>query len=374
MLPRWPDRIVSPVSPHLLAAETIGPALKFWHGVGLTAWFVCEGPMSRTSIEDMETYYARDLEALEVAGAPVDRAVFRELLAAKRHLRERPRRYEESKQVEVAPGLSITIQTSFGATQYDGFEHLRDVITKFRRAWANAFLERYIRGRWDGEVRAAADVYNRVTNDAGKPPTARTIAPKVQATVNHWFGGDLAAFYIAIGAKAQIVTSRAVRFVPADRYAFMRAFVTAIRPSLVHDVTDPKAGDASWELNTGISSLARLGFRSLQLTEALGEPPALAALRDQFSNAQAIRLRNEDYRPVSILGDDPELAWSRFQTAIGDALRSLSDSRQVSNPMPELAVTSKDDRSIAAQPMAPAPPAPEHAVGRLRRLLGLGGR
>lgn len=104
----------------------------------------------------------------------------------------------------------------------------------------------------------------------------------------------------------------------------MRAFVTAIRPSLVHDVTDPKAGDAGWELNTGISSLARLAFRSLQMTEALGEPPALAALRDQFSNAQTIRLRNEDYRPVSILGDDPELAWSRFQTAIGDALSGLA--------------------------------------------------
>ena len=40
MLARWPDRIVSEPFPHAPMAETLGPALKFWHGCALTAWSV----------------------------------------------------------------------------------------------------------------------------------------------------------------------------------------------------------------------------------------------------------------------------------------------------------------------------------------------
>ena len=45
MLRRWPDRIVNTIAPHKEMAEAFGPALKFWHGCALTAWFVCEGPI-----------------------------------------------------------------------------------------------------------------------------------------------------------------------------------------------------------------------------------------------------------------------------------------------------------------------------------------
>jgi hypothetical protein len=71
MLPQSPDRIVSEISPHALMAETFGPALAFWHGCALTAWFICEGPHSRTDIQGMPAYYRRQLAALEQLGTPI---------------------------------------------------------------------------------------------------------------------------------------------------------------------------------------------------------------------------------------------------------------------------------------------------------------
>ncbi len=59
VLKRWPDSIVSATHPHANFAEAFGVALEFWHGVGLTAWFICEGPYSRTSIDGLPGYYER---------------------------------------------------------------------------------------------------------------------------------------------------------------------------------------------------------------------------------------------------------------------------------------------------------------------------
>ncbi|HEU5384160.1 MAG TPA: hypothetical protein VFV38_52875, partial [Ktedonobacteraceae bacterium] len=44
ILPAWPDRQITTPLPHALLAEALGPALTFWHGCALTAWFLCEGP------------------------------------------------------------------------------------------------------------------------------------------------------------------------------------------------------------------------------------------------------------------------------------------------------------------------------------------
>src|SRR5262249_8830170 len=64
MLPQWPHRIVSEPGPHRKMAETFGPALRFWHGCALTAWFLCEGPSSRTDLAGLATYYRRELAEL----------------------------------------------------------------------------------------------------------------------------------------------------------------------------------------------------------------------------------------------------------------------------------------------------------------------
>ena len=48
MLARWPDRIVTEISPHAGLAGTFGRALRFWHEVALTTWYLAEGPYAVT--------------------------------------------------------------------------------------------------------------------------------------------------------------------------------------------------------------------------------------------------------------------------------------------------------------------------------------
>src|SRR5262249_19550016 len=85
-LPRWPETIVSEPYPHRLMAETLGPATTFWHGVTLTAWYVCEGPYSRTPLSGLQAYHERDLAALTDAGTPIHLSLFDELIQAEQRL------------------------------------------------------------------------------------------------------------------------------------------------------------------------------------------------------------------------------------------------------------------------------------------------
>lgn len=74
-LPAHPDAIVTALDPYARMCEAFGPALRFWNGLGLTAWFVAEGPSSRTDMRGAEKYHERDLDALDAmehrsTGAP----------------------------------------------------------------------------------------------------------------------------------------------------------------------------------------------------------------------------------------------------------------------------------------------------------------
>ena len=86
MLPRNPERIVTEPFPHAAMAEAFGPALKFWHGCALTAWFLCEGPYSRTDLPGIESYHRKELDVLGELGTPIDAGLFAGLVAAERRL------------------------------------------------------------------------------------------------------------------------------------------------------------------------------------------------------------------------------------------------------------------------------------------------
>ena len=96
----------------------------------------------------------------------MDHALFSDLVAAKRYLRPRARRYKDEGPRTNGPAIVIT--TSVGSDQYDGFEHLRDVITRYRRAWARAHLDVYLRRRWDASIRGTSVLYHRLLNEHGR--------------------------------------------------------------------------------------------------------------------------------------------------------------------------------------------------------------
>ncbi len=175
MLARWPERIVTEIAPHAALAESFGAALKFWQGASLTAWFLCEGPYSRTDMAGLAGYHADALEQLGALGCPIDPALFAELIEGESRLGPEEPTKVDTTSVEVSPGTSfeMTLSTTM---RRPGFEGLRDIITRHRRAWAERYLASYLKARWDGELRLAARHHAEAIAAKGKPPTAKQFA------------------------------------------------------------------------------------------------------------------------------------------------------------------------------------------------------
>ncbi|MFE4337258.1 TerD family protein [Streptomyces sp. NPDC056831] len=272
-LQQHPGSIVSNPRPHQTMADALGPAVEFWHGVGLTAWFVCEGPYSRTTLDRVDRYYSRPLAALRAAGCPVDAAFFRELRAAEQLL---------GPQEEITDSQDSTVETSYGqmtftssmshGTRRDGFKRVRDLITRHRRAWAEQHLGAYVKHRWRSELEVVARDYHRFVAAKGRPPTLIQFGRFATTSANHWTGGDLEALYTAIGEPAPSQQQRPTRLLTEDGYAFARRVYQELGGKPVdHDtwISHPEETQRQWQL----SRLATESLRYLQLQETLGQPP-----------------------------------------------------------------------------------------------------
>jgi hypothetical protein len=76
-----------------------------------------------------------------------------------------------------------------------GFERLRDIITRYRRAWVEQYLDAYLRARWETEIREASRLHAQAIAEKGKPPTPKQFARHVVTATSHWFGGDLSVHF-----------------------------------------------------------------------------------------------------------------------------------------------------------------------------------
>ncbi|QES47272.1 stress protein [Streptomyces venezuelae] len=272
-LQRHSRSIVSNPRPHQLMADTFGPAVEFWHGVALTAWFVCEGPSSRTSLSGVADYYRHSLAALQTAGCPVDPSLFEELRTAERHLGPEEMITRDEGFSVGTPFGDVTVSSSIGySTRREGFERVRDIVTRHRRAWAEEHLATYLQQRWRTELEDVARAHHRFVAAKGRPPTLIQFAQFATTAANRWTGGDLGAVYTAIGEPAAAEQQRPTRLLTCDGYDFARRVYEALggKP-LAHDtwMNDPDESRRQWQL----SRLATESLRYLQLHEALGEPP-----------------------------------------------------------------------------------------------------
>ena len=269
-LPRWPETIVSEPYPHRLMAETLGPAVRFWHGVALTAWYVCEGPYSRTPLSGLRNYHDRDLATLAEAGTPIHPSLFDELDSAEQHLGP-PQDLESQLHELQLPDGRIGYRTTGGGQRRDGFEILRDVITRHRHGWTHTYLADYLQHRWNHELSTVARELHRFIAANGKAPTFRQFARFAALAANHWFNGDLAGLYTAIGEKAPAIPRR-VDLLATTAHDFVNAVYTALggeRYDELLRITDFPAADRFRQQ----SRLAAASIYYLQLTEALGRVP-----------------------------------------------------------------------------------------------------
>ena len=278
VLPRWPDRIISEPSPHMALAETMGPALKLWQGCALTAWFLCEGPSSRTNMAGLAEYYRREIKALEELGTPVDGQLFEELVKAEERLGPPQPLTQNASTVTGTYGISITLTTSSG-TRREGFERLRDIITRHRRSWAEKHLSQYLRLRWETEIREAGRAYNLLLHEMGNAPTPKQFANEAAPAANHWFGGDLSGLYGALREKSP-VQPRRVAILPTDRVTFAFSVFQALggnplfrQERAYRPGQDYQAWRQEWDRHAQLSELAGLSFWYIQLEEGLGHAP-----------------------------------------------------------------------------------------------------
>lgn len=338
VLPRWPRSLVTEPYPQASFAETLGAGIEFWHGVALTCWFICEGPYSRTDIGGMPNYYDRQIKALNDMGCPIDYAMFAELREAEKKLTERPPPAGDTTEYDAANGMSFSITISTGPTKKDGFQHLRDVVTRHRRAWAEEHLERYLQTRWEQDLRGVGDAYHRHVADKGKPPTLNQFAKLAAQASNHWFGGDLAQLSNALGLPAPD-TPTYKRLLPADRPAFIARVREVLGGQRWDDSREEIDGDERERL-LRLSELAEHAPAVIQSWEATGEPPPL-------KGSSWARFRLE-----TAFGPDTEAGWQKYLKAVEVALReptvpAQATQRPAAAPPPP-----------SGQPSPPPPPAP----------------
>jgi hypothetical protein len=301
VLPRWPDRIVSEPFPHALMAETFGPVLKLWHGCALTAWFICEGPYSRTDLAGLPKYHEREVETLAQMGCPIDADVFDEL-AKVRLGRERPIT-QKSSTAESGLATRFSIEVQIG-TRRSGFELLRDVITRHRQQWADRYLETYLRARWQLEIRSTGREHS------GKAPTAKQFAKQAADPTNHWFGGNMADLYTAFGERAPVHPQR-VCLMPSDRVAFVHTVFEDlggkpfVRQSVVGNAEEAERQNDDQQRHNQLSRLADESLRFLQLEEALGRVPELK----EFGSARFESMSGA-------LSTDSEAAWLAYRDKV----------------------------------------------------------
>jgi hypothetical protein len=319
MLPAWPERIVSEPLPVRAMAVALGPALTLWHGAALTAWFVAEGPMSRTDLAGLAEYQRLERAALEALGCPADPAMYAELEDAERRLGP-PRPIEDKREMAAAGGISFSISYSTGSRRH-GFDKLREIVTRHRRAWTAQYLESYLKSRWEQELREANRDYHQTFEQRGRPPTAKQFARVAAPATNNWFDGDISGLYGAIGEKCPIKPVR-IRLLPADPVEFVRSVFVALggdfgkqselqkrrfEPSF--RPRDNEALRIEEQRDSGLRRLAESSLRAVQLAEALGRAPDLKDFGASTFTPWA-----------DAVGPDAETAWRRYWDAVARIL------------------------------------------------------
>jgi hypothetical protein len=317
MLNKYPESIVSEPFPHAVMANVLGPALSFWQNCALTAWFLCEGPYSRTDMEGLEHHQRYNLAKLEDMSTPVDKALFAELIEAEKKLGPAESIEKEKYSNSLDFGITISMSVS-GGSRRAGFEKLRDIITRNRRAWTQKYFEQYLKRQWETEISQAANTFFlKMSEKGGKPPTVKQFVSTASSPTKNWFGGDISLLYTAIGEKIPFTPHKRL-LMPKDKVAFVKN-VAKLLPSKDFDYFGQRAGEEIQKRYVEELALKALSF--IQFYEAIGETPTLKEFSAKFKY----------HSPV--LHEDENQAWEIYTAAVRKALQlSISQKQKSETP------------------------------------------
>lgn len=281
VLDRQPDKLVCELRPLGVVAELLEPAAAFWNELALTAWFLCFGPYSRRTLDQLEGHQSEIRRELAELGAPIDPAIYEELAAL---AAEHPFLVEQfSLGVSLSIGIGFddegqpTVESHMPEPEQRShpavFNALRDIITKYRRTWLEQQLPRLLDQLWRRDLETAAEAYWRRYRGRGKAPTVKQALPDVQAAGRRWFGADhgaLARFLSLDGpiARSPVMSPRAL---PHD----MAELEHEVAQRLTAEAPTSEAGvDRTYDLER----LARQASTVLTAWQASGAAPPRSAV------------------------------------------------------------------------------------------------
>lgn len=319
--PRFPEHLVTEPNPLTAAAQAFGPAFYFWDWAGTNAWHATEGGRAYRQLGGEFEHAARELTAsLDTLGCPVDDSFFADLRRVEQRLGP-VEELTETVSEESEAGISITLTATRGERRA-GYELVRDVITRHRRAWAERYMPGYLEARWKADLQATGEAYHRHAADRAKPPTVKQFADMAAAAATNWFAGDLSAVYNVLGLRSPLPPTTYQRCVPEDPRAFTKRLqavllaasgTSAPKGDTVRISSSPQLSaqlQASIRARNSTQTLAHHGLAWLGEMEALGRPPELA----QFSKRDYFK------RVYDVLAPDRDEAWRIYCDAIQQAL------------------------------------------------------
>ncbi|MGI8680002.1 MAG: DUF2510 domain-containing protein [Jatrophihabitans sp.] len=344
VVPAKADRTVSTLSPYWTMRPALGPALQFWFELLQTCWYICEASYARSDLPGLRSHYRASLTAMKDTGIPVADDLFVELEAAETRLGPPEPLQDPGEPIDIGHGMSVTFSVGSGSRRA-GFEILRDIVTRHRRAWAATHLDAALRVAWEAPLRELAETINKAVAAKGKLPTARQLAGLTAPVANSWFGGDLSATLAGIGEQPLAAQTDA-RLLPADRYAYALRVYTRLGGRQVATIQDASQNDSYRLL-----SLAANSPRLIQKQELLGVPPSAKEGGFENYNNWPDGLNYD----TLLAAASTALIDDRAAHAAGPASQANSSPETTSDPVSAETSTSRPAQRAASEPRSVLP-------------------
>jgi hypothetical protein len=356
---RYPHAIVTNLRPWTEVQRALGPALAFWQGLLISLWSNFEEDYDARTVGALGAQFRLERRQLAALGFPIDDRLFERLIELEDTLPPPQEVVVSEGPSHAVMGIELRVVMTSGRRR-PGFADMRDLVTEYRRAWANEHLDAYLLCLWQDALRDVAEGVSRNRAAKRKAPTARQLAGIAADTANGWCEGRIGLLCAAIGEEDTLHQASNAQ-VPPTRRAFLLRLFNVLGGELIpkidyarDDATTQQAKQRAADRQRGIGELTIDGLRVLQLEEALGTTPTLK----QFGTSAFQRYASRVWEAGSI--DDQ---WDRYLATVGqalntDAVPAILPKPRTSRPSVTLRDVEPEARPTEPLGVAVSPPAP----------------
>jgi hypothetical protein len=358
---RYPNAIVTNLQPWAEAQRTFGPALGFWQGLLFSLWSNFEEDYDERTVGALAAQFRQERRQLAALGFPIDDCLFERLIELEDTLPPPQDVVLSEGPSHAVMGIELRVVMTSGRRR-SGFAEMRDLVTEYRRAWANEHLDAYLVRLWKDTLRDAAEAINRHRAVKRKAPTVRQLAGIAADAANCWCGGRIELLCAAIAEEEALGQAYNPK-VPPNRRAFLLRLFSLLGGALIpkidyarDDAKSQHAKQRAADRQRGIGELTIDALRVLQLEEALGTTPTLK----QFGTGAFQRYASRVWETGSI-----DEQWDRYLATVGQALSTeavpaISLKPRTSRPSVTLREVEREPRPTATLGVAVSPPASMH--------------